>query len=214
MSPVTIGQIIKNKENLYEGNLVEYFRVVFSKAQNLGNPYHNFRHVFHVVWLCDDACMFYKNQLTKNEMRCLLIAAMFHDFDHPGIMGDDDLNIARAIRALKKYILREDLEYFEIIASIISATEYPYKTATHILSLPKQIIRDADMGQAFSVAWMQQILFGLAEEWGRQPIDVLRAQTEFLKNLRFSTDWAKQMFPQWQIDAKLAEVEEFLQILE
>jgi len=35
----------ENEENLYEGNLIYYFQVLFFMAKNLYNPYHNFRHM-------------------------------------------------------------------------------------------------------------------------------------------------------------------------
>ena len=36
-----LPKIIGNEENLYEGNLIYYFRVLFFRANNLYNPYHN-----------------------------------------------------------------------------------------------------------------------------------------------------------------------------
>lgn len=51
-----LPQIIANEERLYEGDLVVYFRVLFFKADNLNHPYHNFRHMMHVLWLCHLAC--------------------------------------------------------------------------------------------------------------------------------------------------------------
>lgn len=58
-----LPEIIGNEENLYEGKLILYFRILFCNSTNLKNPYHNFRH-------------------TRN----LLIAALFHDFDHTAIL--------------------------------------------------------------------------------------------------------------------------------
>jgi len=43
-----LPQIIANDEKLYEGDLIYYFQVLFLKANNLYNPYHNFRHMSHV----------------------------------------------------------------------------------------------------------------------------------------------------------------------
>ena len=44
-----LPKIIGNEENLYEGNLIYYFQVLFFKANNLYNPYHNFRHMSHAL---------------------------------------------------------------------------------------------------------------------------------------------------------------------
>lgn len=82
---VNLIGVIDDELNLYDGNLRYYFKVVFEKARNLNNPYHNFRHIFHVTWLCYKALAYYKENnkpIDKNDARALLIAAMFHDFDH------------------------------------------------------------------------------------------------------------------------------------
>ena len=39
-----LPEIIGNEENLYEGNLILYFRILFYNSNNLKNPYHNSRH--------------------------------------------------------------------------------------------------------------------------------------------------------------------------
>ena len=185
----------------------------FLNAQNLKYPYHNFRHMFHVLWLCYQACVFYRGILPSRKMRNLLIAALFHDFDHSGLMGNDDLNIERAIRGLKKFILEEDKEYIEEIIILVRATEFPYKVPSGTLSLAERIIRDADMSQALCEAWIQQIVFGLSAEWNKKPIEILEAQGAFHKNLEFHTEWAQQMFPQKAIDDKIAEAHDLLELL-
>jgi hypothetical protein len=45
----SLPQIVRNDHKLYEGNLVHYLQVIFNHAINLNNPYHNFRHMFHVL---------------------------------------------------------------------------------------------------------------------------------------------------------------------
>jgi 3'5'-cyclic nucleotide phosphodiesterase len=209
----SIPQIIRNDENVYQGNLIHYFRAVFNHARNLGYPYHNFRHIFHVFWLCYQACLFYKGELSPKEMRNLLIAAMFHDFDHSGLMGDDDINILRAIRGLKRHLLEEDKPSLPEIIELIQTTEYPYKRSSAELGLSAQIIRDADLSQSLSVAWVQQVIFGLATEWNRKPIDVLKMQGPFMMGLKFSTKWGHKMFPKSEIVEKVKEVGEFLELL-
>jgi hypothetical protein len=99
-----LPKIIGNEENLYEGNLIYYFRVLFFRANNLYNPYHNFRHMSHVLWLCYKSCQYYSHELPPRQMRTLLIAALFHDFDHTGRphRGDEDpdgINIEIHFRA-------------------------------------------------------------------------------------------------------------------
>lgn len=209
----TLPCVINNVELLYDGNLKYYLQIVFNKARNINYPYHNFRHISHVTLLCYQACVFYKETLSARQMRNLLIASLFHDFDHSGMLGDDDLNIEKSIRGLTKHILPEDKEYFGEIKKIIQATQYPYQTSSEDLGLMEQIIRDADLSQAFSVAWIQQVVFGLATEWSKRPIEVLESQTPFLRSLNFHTEWAKSTFPRETIESKIMEVRDLLEIL-
>lgn len=201
----TLPEIINNTEGLYEGDLVAYFRAIFTKAENLNLPYHNFRHMMHVTWLCHEACRFYRDRLNGRQMRQLLIAAMFHDFNHTGRYGNDDHNIMRALRGLETHCLPCDQSDLLVIGELVKATEYPPKRAHSEFELPAQILCDADVAQAFSVAWVQQVVFGLAAEWGHEPKAVLATQQPFLRGLSFSTEWAKKQFPREVIEAKIAE---------
>jgi hypothetical protein len=214
-----IPQIIGNEENLYEGNLIGYFRVLFFKAHNLSNSYHNFRHMSHVLWLCHKACRYYRDRLTPRQMRVLLIAALFHDFDHPGRPhpGEEDpdgINIAIAISRLRQYVMPDDRALLPDIEELVEATHYPYKTPTGELGLLGKVIRDADLAQALSPVWIQQVVIGLAREWRVKPIEVLRAQPTFLAAIQFNTEWARQLFPQNVVAEKINEARELLRLLE
>ena len=210
----SLPEAIRNDKKLYEGDLVYYARVLFHHAQNLSHPYHNFRHMFHVVWLVYESCQFYDGELTQRQMRNALIAALFHDYNHSGMMGDDDLNIERAIRGLRRHVAGEDQPHHEKIIELIRATQYPNVTPSDQLDLCGKILRDADLSQAFSVAWIQQVVFGLAAEWGKKPIEVLKLQEPFHKSLTFQTEWARQRFSQAAVDAKIQEARELLELLE
>ncbi len=82
------------------------------------------------------------------------------------------------------------------------------------MDLLVQIIREADTSQCLSVAWIQQVIFGLATEWGKTPIEVLRMQEPFLKSLKFSTTWGKQMFPSSLLKEKIREAQELIDVLD
>ena len=214
-----LPKIIANQERLYEGNLTFYFRILFFKSNNIHNPYHNFRHMLHVLWLCHQACRYYQNRLTPRQMRNLLIAALFHDFDHPGHPhpGENDpdrINIPIAIAGLRRYVMPADRAFLPQIEALIEATHYPYKIGSDKLDLLGQIIRDADLAQALSPAWIQQVVFGLAQEWEVSPLEVLKGQGSFLTSLSLSTRWAQELFPQELIQAKIEEVEQLLRLLE
>lgn len=214
----SIPEIINNDKGHYKGDLACYARILLNNAQNIRNPYHNLRHMFHVPYLCYLAICYYAQHhpgmISKIQARQLLIAGFFHDFDHPGIMGHDDLNIERSVRGLDKHILDDDRPYFEVIADLIRPTEFPYTVETDTLSLCGQILRDADMSQALCTAWLQQVMVGLASEWSMLPIQILRMQPGFLRGLKLHTEWAQNMFPQSDIDAKIAEAEALLKIFD
>jgi hypothetical protein len=214
-----LPKIIGNEEGLYQGNLTFYFRTLFFEADNLNNPYHNLRHMLHVLWLCYNACRYYRDQLTPRRMRILLIAALFHDFDHPGRPhpGEEDpdrINIAIAITGLRRYIMPEDRALLPAIEELVEATHYPYKIDSDKLDLFGKIIRDADRAQALSPVWIQQVVIGLAREWKVKPLEVLRAQRNFLGTLSFNTEWARRLFPRELVEAKIEEAEELLRLLE
>jgi len=211
--------IIGNRARVYEGDLVYYFRVLFFKSRNLLNAYHNLRHTLHVLWLCYKACDYYQKDLTPREMRNLLIAALFHDFDHPGRphSGEKDpdaVNIKIALAGLQRHVMPQDSAWLPQIAAIIEATHYPYKTPGDELDLLAKIIRDADLAQALSPVWIQQVVIGLAQEWGIPPIDVLKVQPSFLAGLRLNTQWARQLFPPELVQTKIAEAEQLLRLLQ
>lgn len=205
-----LHQVIRNDQGLYQGNLIPYYKVIFLYARNLANPYHNFRHMFHVFWLCYSACVYYAGELSSRSMRNLLIAALFHDFDHSGQAGSghDDLEIERALRGLRKYILEEDKPYLAEIERMIRVTQFPYVIPTADLqSLEEEIIRDADMCQALDYAWLQQVIFGLSQEMRMAPAEVLAMQKKFLIATSFLTEWARQRFPRSMVEGKIEEAE-------
>lgn len=209
----SIDQVITNEGDQYEGNLVKYFQCIFHHAKNLNNPYHNFRHMMHVTWLCHQACIYYGDDLSKRQKRNLLVAAMFHDFDHRGTTGPDILNIRLAIQAFEKYVLPEDRPFMDPIIALIGITEFPYKV-TEGLDLCSQIMRDSDLSQALNSVWLQQVIFGLAAEWNRTPLEILKAQNNFHRSLNFYTAWARDNWPKEEIEKKIDEVNKLIEILE
>jgi HD domain len=214
-----IPAIFMNKEGLYEGDMRFYLRVLFFEANNLHNPYHNLRHTLHVVWLCHNACRYYKNELTPRQMRNLLIAALFHDFDHPGHphpgeKDPDRINIELAVAALRRHAMPGDRAFLPEIEAVIQATHFPYKAIGDQLDLLSRIIRDADLAQALNPAWLQQVVMGLAQEWATAPLEVLRLQPSFLEALPFNTPWARELFPREIVEAKIKEAKQLLLLLE
>jgi len=209
----SIADIANNVDGLYEGDLRHYLKVVF-EAPNVHHGYHGFRHMTHVTYVCYLACLYYQGKLTPRQMRNLLIAALFHDYDHTGIKGPDAVNIARAIAGLRKHILPEDVPYLDEIIAILEVTEYPHSGDSDAFSLEQCTMRDADMGQAFDKAWIGEIVFGYGGELGISPVQMLQNQLVFLDDLHFLTSFGEEMYGEPAIVAKRAETQQLLDILQ
>ena len=189
---ISLLDIIHNREDLYDGNLVDYFQTAFFRFTNLNNPYHNFRHMMHVFWLVYLACRYYKEELTKREIRNLLIAAIFHDADHSGKAGDDSKQIERALKALDNNLHPVDRPCHKEIERLIVSTQYPHCIDFRDVTLSHHILRDADMAQGLDDVWLQQIIFGLGKEMEWRPLSMLRNQLEFIPTSIFRTSWAER----------------------
>lgn len=201
-----------NDHKVYEGELNYYFAKVIQHATNLAAPYHNLRHMLHVTWLCYQACLYYKAQedFEMRSRRALMLAGLIHDFDHIGKAGDDHVNILRAQQGLRLHLHPDDEDLFDEVNGYIGITEYPYLQPTKDLPLMAQILRDADMGQTLSEAWLHQVVQGLAMEAGCSFEEMLSRQPGFLSKLTFHTEWGKATFPQKVIDARIFEVQRLL----
>jgi len=209
---MNFSDMLANTEQLYDGDLAHYFRVVMQTNPGNNNPYHNFRHLGHVTWMCYKGCVYYRNELDPREMRDLLIAALFHDYAHRGRSGNDDLNIELAVRGLRPHLLPEDVQSADTIYGLIRSTEFPHVLPADHLSLAGQILRDADMSQSASDAWLQQVVFGLAAEMGISPLEMLHRQIGFHEQVEPITDWGKKEFGP-SILEKLKEAHALLRLL-
>ncbi len=211
---ITLPNIFKNKEKLYKGDLGYYFKIIFTYAHNLNNPYHNLRHMLHVTWLCYDGCKYYHRQLTSKQMRNLLIAALFHDFDHSGkVIGHDNKEIERAIKGLRRYIQQRDENSLKEIIDLIKSTEFPHTLLAEDISLGARILRDADLIQGMSTAWLQQVIIGLGTESSINPVQMLKKQIPFYQKLNLTTAWAKRKIGSKKIKDKLQEIQDYLNLL-
>lgn len=207
-----ITDVIINEAGRYEGNLEKYFKILFEKATNVRAPYHNMRHTLHVVSECYDGACYYG--FDKRIFRNLLIAALFHDFNHAGQMtGNDDLEVERAIRGLRAHLFLEDDPYMECIQGYIRSTQFPHKRANNELALAEQVLRDADMSQSLdSDDWIQQILFGLSAEMRITPKDLLATQENFLSSIEFASEWGIKKFSPLR-DKRILEIRELVMVL-
>lgn len=207
---ITEAGVIANVEKRYEGNLEKYF-VVTLGSTNAKNPYHNMRHTLHVMMQCYDAAVFHG--LEPRPFRNLLIMALFHDHNHPGLLiGTDNLWIEVAVAGLKANILPEDEPFFEEIERGIRTTQFPHVVHTVDLSPEEKMLRDADMSQGFASEWIQQILFGLSTEMRITPKEMLFMQEDFIINFKFATTWGEAKFGHAR-EQRLEEVRELVRTM-
>lgn len=206
-----------NVHQVYEGDLGYYFRLMLTKARNLYNLYHNARHMLHVVWLCYVALIYYVQKGMAIDLRTarnMLIAAIFHDWDHSGRTGRDDLELARAIGAMRQFLHPSDQAWVDEIEAMMRGTQFPYVVDVKDLTLCGKILRDADKSQALTNAWIQQIALGLSQEMGITALAMLKGQEAFLSSIEFGSEWAKDRFPPELIKGKIAEANLMVAMLE
>ncbi|MFZ2310359.1 MAG: HD domain-containing protein [Patescibacteria group bacterium] len=206
-----VAKIINNSEGLYEGDLRYYYKIVFN-APNVKNPYHNFRHMIHVMCSAYEAANFcrYFAFFGANRFRAVLLAALVHDYGHSGKMGNDHQEVLTSVASFKKFALEEDKYLVEEVEELILATEFPYSNKP--ISPGAGILRDADASQVFSDAWLQQNVFGLASEMNIPAAVCMEKEIEYLESLKFYSDWGKEvLFP--KVSRKIFEVKELINLL-
>lgn len=209
-------EIVENTNNAYVGKLQHYFGLAL-RAPNIYMPYHNLGHVLSVTRVCYRACRHYVGlgQMNRRQARNLLIAALLHDYGHPGFLRDDFLNIETAINALRRNILSEDVPDLAEIVMIIKATQHEHIDYGEDISLAQSIIRDADICQTFGEDWMHDILVGLGKEWGKSPYEMLELQIPFLRKIRFYSSFGRQYYGgEEAIVTKIKEVKGLIRSLE
>ena len=177
---------------LKEHDLQYYWKILFEKNKSNDLPYHNLFHTQCVLiysYLISDSL-----KISKEEIRKILVAAIFHDFNHSGGKLTDDLNVKEAISCLLKYS-KEDNNTNKDIINIIKATQYPYVVSESDLTIGQKIIRDADLLQMVEPNSLNQVIRGLLIHELKVPYEKLKeTQLNFIKGVKFYTDYAKDKF--------------------
>lgn len=204
----SVIQLINNEKGTYIGDLRAYFRHMW-KSENVDRPYHNIRHMLHVLWHTHRGLITYP-EISPAEIRIALIAAIFHDDKHPGKIGNDSDNIAVAIKSLQENILPEDKDYEEQIILCIQATQFPHIEAD--FPLYAKLLRDVDVASTLNDVWVQNVLFGLGREFGKTPEEMLKMQLSFLPQLKFETRWAKNEYGK-RVRSRIEEVKAMIECL-
>lgn len=185
--------------------------IVYNTGNN--NPYHNFYHTMTVV---KNIFFIGKSmEIDDDKLRLLLIAGIFHDFNHSGGKFPDDYNVTNSIIKFKQFS-QESNEDNEFITDVIKCTQFPYDKEKDLsLTDYQKIIRDADLMQSLEDNYLQQILFGLNKEiTGSDTISVkqLQGQIVFMSSAEIFTDYAKSQMND-KLGSKIKDCEYLIKIL-
>ena len=170
-----------------------YIKGFMDKNPSKDNPYHNNYHMYSMVVRCNtlaDYAIQRGSEVRKDE---LLLAAMFHDYEHSGGKLVDSQNIERAIRAIEQSGLLE-FSQLEDVCDIIDVTQYPF--IYEPFTIEEKIIRDADLLQCTEAGYIYHTYYGLLEEIRIKNSDLTTqqfvvGQLKFLESAKFYTELPK-----------------------
>ena len=157
-------------------------------------PYHNLNHLLTVTKHAYNALMF-NNNFYGGYVEDVLVACLFHDYNHSQGAFPDSENIKIAKRGVVDFLNSLDSNPLDtdFIEHIIDATQYPYVISSEDLCPYQKIIRDADLCQIYEYDWLKQNIFGLSLEMNIPVVDLLPGQIKFLESIEPLTDYGKYM---------------------
>ena len=149
-------------------------------------PYHNNEHNFMLAVNAHSI----GEQLGMEDdlLKHLLVAGMFHDYNHTGTTLPDSVNIQKALHFLHQnsQVFIEAGLSVPLLQVLIQATENP---PAENYTLPEQVMRDADL-----LGWCDQdteeLMQGLAEEFGSPVTE--QSTRDFLQNAHIYTEPARK----------------------
>lgn len=174
-----------------------------------GNAYHNTEHMFGAaklgwkIWEVEVAEDGLPDDSPDFRMVDVIVALLWHDFDHSGGTQSDAENIEDAIAAFDHYLdlpefadINLKLGYYDgqahYVKELLRVTEFPFVHEPRFLA--EKIVRDADLLYSFSDN-SGPILKGLYDELsqaGRLPedmtfMDMVQGQTKFHNEVQLFT---------------------------
>lgn len=184
----TTGRLQILKEYLQTFNLPQNYIEYITKPENnpAAHPYHNAHHCYTVAVNSILAADYYR--LTDKNKLELIIASIFHDWNHSGGTLTDQENIQQAVDAYNKSvnIFRIKTLDHQNIIKLIRATQYPHYP---VFELTEQIIQDADLLQYMHNDYQEWI-----QAYNKEAnINANEADTaEFITAQKFNTKWGQQ----------------------
>lgn len=128
--------------------LLEFVTYFFEHNKTTAE-YHNNYHSVCVALNCYEGAIHQK--LPENETQTVVLAGIFHDFNHSGGVYSDEKNIARAIIGLWSAHIKIDDHYQHGVVNqamqVLGITKYPFERSPS--TIMEMIIRDADLMQPY-----------------------------------------------------------------
>lgn len=192
--------IARTEAHLYLAKNGLNHALAYVQIENPSNkvPYHNLDHMLTVVKWCgrlSGMCC-----LTPEEEKALILAAIFHDYDHSAGVEEDSVNINRAVAGLMKFaaIHRVDVDLIAAAVDNIQVTQFPFIHEPKTVS--QKIIRDADLLQSLEPNRQEVLIDGLRKELEvkfKRKItrgEFCENQVKFLDGLKLYTTPAQVIF--------------------
>ena len=175
-------------------SLQDGLRFVMTRNKSNLAPYHSLNHMLTVLKHCYRA-MDYMDMLDDNHCETLLVAALFHDYDHSMGRRDDAYNVVQAKKGLEFFVKNSTWKDFDLdlLNSILDATQFPYIIKGDDLNPYQAIIRDADLMQIVEPDWVSHVILGLVEEMHYPLKELMVGERNFLKNMEFHSEYGKMM---------------------
>lgn len=171
--------------------LKDAFKFILKHNKSNLAPYHNLNHLLTFTAAVSEI-MQAENHL-DNEKE-LLLAGIFHDFNHSAGETSDVFNIMDAKKGVVDFLTQQKNISVNIglIFSLLDATQYPYIIEVDELTKEQAIMRDADLFQVLQSNWIHQCLYGLSQESKRTFEDFVPMQIKFLELANFNTNYGKK----------------------
>jgi hypothetical protein len=150
-------------------------------------PYHDNTHNYVVA--VNAYQMGKELQMSTYQVNHMLVAGLFHDFDHTGGTLFDVTNIIRALKAVednREIFIRAGLQPW-YVKQLIQATQNPPRTH---YTIPEQVMRDADL-MGWAEPGTRKLMTGLTAELGT-PVTKETTKAFLREESRYMTEPARR----------------------
>jgi len=177
------------------------YSFIVKNNKGTNNSYHNNGHLYNVFMDVIDMCKHYNINGTK--IISMGLAALFHDFDHNGTIGQDNINIDNSIKGFYKWystLNQNDIMYIntDLVEKMIKTTEFP--TRPNPQTMEEMIMMDADMFSLYKENWVETVIIGLSKEFNVTIEKQIDNQIKFVNNLKFFTNYCNEYHDKFKND--------------